>query len=111
MLATLLVTVLVSPHSHSHGATLLLVPGIALFANGAAPRPVPFLLGAGLYGPTILFALTYNVIYVAFFLIALMTAALAVIFSSELGFTRQPSGVSGLDGPGSGSERTASPTS
>ncbi|MEJ7638432.1 MAG: glycosyltransferase family 87 protein [Singulisphaera sp.] len=110
MLATLLVTMLVGFHSHSHGATLLLVPGIALFAHGAGPRPVPFLLGAGLYAPTILFALTYNTILLSLLFIALMAATLAAIFVSELGFPLQPCGATRLDGPGSGSERTASPT-
>src|SRR4051794_41211854 len=36
-----------------HGATLLLVPGVVLMAEGGGPPPVPWLLRAGLYLPTI----------------------------------------------------------
>jgi hypothetical protein len=98
MLATLLVTMLVSPHSHSHGATLLLVPGLALLAHGAAPRPLPQLLYAGLFAPTIVFAATFSSVGVAFLFIALMVTALGAILASELGTGHANQGVEDLPG-------------
>ncbi len=91
MLATLLVTMLVSFHSHTHGATLLLVPGLALLARDRGHGLLPQLLRLGLFAPTIVFALTFTPEFVSFLFIALMAAALGSIFVSELGPVREPS--------------------
>jgi hypothetical protein len=83
MLATMIVTVLSSFHSHIHGATLLLVPAMAYLAAEGEPTLVGWLIRAGLYLPTVVFSLTFMPKLVAYLFIGLMTAALGAIIASE----------------------------
>ena len=51
MLATLLVTMIATYHNHLHGAALLIVPCMVLWARGGGPSPLPLLLRLGLFRP------------------------------------------------------------
>ena len=81
MLATLLITVLATYHSHIHGATLLLVPGMALLGRGAAPRAVAWLLRMGVVAPVVVFALVRNPQSVAVLCGGLMVTALIALLA------------------------------
>ena len=93
VLATLLVTVITSFHSHVHGAALLVVPGLALAASGGGPRVVQRLMRMALALPTTLFFLTHTTSLVAVVFTLLMLACLvAIIFDEAREFVagRQP---------------------
>jgi hypothetical protein len=84
MLATVIVMMLASYHNHSHSASLLLVPGMAVAARRDNPRwLVPILVG-GLYAPVVVYFVTASMLYVIWLLIALMLAALGIIVRDEL---------------------------
>jgi hypothetical protein len=94
MLATLLVTLLVSYDSNIHGAALLLVPGaIFLFTKpGAAPHMALLRLAFFLPGAVLPFALdlTGSLTGEAVLMTLLQVAILAVLLHSELIRTRRP---------------------
>jgi hypothetical protein len=92
MLGTMLVTMLAVFHNHIHGATLLAVPAVVVMARNEGSRVLRGLIVAGLYGPTIVFGMTYRADLVAYSLIAVMLLALIVIVASELaqkGFSQE----------------------
>jgi hypothetical protein len=83
MLATMLITMLCSFHNHLHGATLLLIPAVALLGRGGASPPLRLLLGLGFCAPTALFAMTHDPQPVASTMLALMV----LILAGQLGST------------------------
>ena len=84
MLATLIVTIVTSFHSHVHGAAILLVPGMLLAAGGGGRPPLPLLLRVGLVLPTLLFFLTRATNLVAVIFMLLMLICLAFLVASEV---------------------------
>jgi hypothetical protein len=86
MLATLLVTMVATFHNHIHGATLLLVPGMALWARGGGPSPLPSLLRLGLFAPILFFTLQRHAEPVAFLSFGLMLTTLgAIVWAARSG--------------------------
>jgi hypothetical protein len=57
-MATIVVTLLASPHSHGHGATLLLVPAAVAAARHAGPRLLQRTLRLAIFVPVLVFAAT-----------------------------------------------------
>jgi hypothetical protein len=88
MLATMLVTMLANFHNHIHGATLLLVPAVAMMAQGNVRPTLAGLLRVALYAPTIVFYLTLRAQYVTFLMIGLMVTALILIVDEQLALER-----------------------
>jgi hypothetical protein len=109
MLATLLVTMLASFHNHIHGATLLLVPGMVLAAQGSGPRLVQATLRVGLYAPAVVFYLTGDAVLVAVLLILLMLIALIAAVAEAAGRERYPPAALPA-GPASPAGRSPCPT-
>ncbi len=87
MLATIIVMMMASYHNHAHSAALLLVPGIAVAAQGSGPRSLRTILAAGLLAPVLLYFFTASMMYVSWLLIVLMLAALGIIVHDELGLS------------------------
>jgi hypothetical protein len=82
VLATMLVTMLVSFHNHLHGAAFLLVPGLALAApplESAHQRKVAAILAVGALLPPILVATLGSVPAATPLLTAMMGVALAMV--------------------------------
>jgi Glycosyltransferase family 87 len=85
MLATGVVAMLSAFHNHVYGATLLLVPGMALAAaTSSAPRALHWLMRVGLYAPPLLFFLTGSMTAVALAYVAVFVAGLGVVVTPEL---------------------------
>ena len=84
MLATCAVAMLTSFHNHVYGAVLLLVPGMALAASNHGPRPVHWLLRAGLYAPPLLFLLSGSMTAVALTYVVLFVAGLLLLVGSQV---------------------------
>jgi hypothetical protein len=81
ILATMLITMLCCFHNHLHGATLLLVPAVALLGHGGASPSLRLLLGLGFFAPTALFAMTRDPHRVA----GLGLALIVLILGRQLG--------------------------
>ncbi len=79
MLATLLVTMLASYHNHIHGAALLVVPGMALWARGGGPSPLPLILRLGLVAGIFMFTLRFRLEEIALAFFGLMLTTLGAI--------------------------------
>ena len=77
MLATMVITMLVSFHNHAYGAILLVVPGMALAAGPDSPRLTRLLLWVGAFVPSVLFLATGSLVIVGLFGLALMLLTLA----------------------------------
>jgi hypothetical protein len=92
MLGTLLVTMLVSFHNHLSGATLLLVPGMAVAATRTGPRALHVLLGLGLVVPPFMYLLSGGqVAAVAHLFTMLMLATLGLVLADlNPGLTGRP---------------------
>ena len=84
LLATMLVTMLASFHNHAHGATLLVVPAMALAARSASARALPTLMVAALLVPAALIFAGTSGVAVATCVIALMAAALVILVVQDL---------------------------
>lgn len=84
LLATLLVTMLVSFHNHVHGAALLVVPGVLFAAQGIGPRLTQAALRVGLVLPTLLFFLTENTTFCAMLFSLLELVALAPLVAAAI---------------------------
>jgi hypothetical protein len=84
MLGTMLVTMLANFHNHIHGATLLLVPALAVMARSGMPPTLGGIMRAALYAPVLALGFTFRAEYVTFLMIGLMAAALATIVAAEL---------------------------
>lgn len=83
MLATLLVTLLISFHSHTHGAALLIVPGMLLAARRDGPPLVQAALPVSLFLPVFVFGLTGWVTMIATVLTSLMLLSLTAILLQD----------------------------
>ena len=79
IMATMVVTLLASFHSHSHGAALLLVPGMILVAQGIGPSLLQAVMRVSLFIPTFIFCLTGATTLVATILIVFQVLVLAMI--------------------------------
>jgi hypothetical protein len=85
MLATLLVTMIATYHNHIHGALLLLVPAMALWARGGGTSPLPWLLRLGLIAPILCFAAHPQAEAVAILFFGLMlTTLIAIVWTSQV---------------------------
>jgi hypothetical protein len=82
-LATLIVTLLATTHSHAHGATLLLVPGLALLCRADAPRHLANLVRLGAPAPLLIMAATGRLDLATLTVTGLMLAALAAVVAPE----------------------------
>lgn len=84
MLAVVLVTLLCSFHSHTHGAALLVVPGMALAAQGGGPPLMQSLMRISLFAPMVVLILMNTFVISSVMLTALMLLALVVILVDSL---------------------------
>jgi hypothetical protein len=85
ILATVLVTLLASPHSHAHGATLLLVPGLLLLNRTGVTPALKLILGLALVVPTVVFVTSGSVVLTSTVITLGLIAALAALLAAELG--------------------------
>jgi hypothetical protein len=83
VLATVIVTLLASFHSHIHGAALLVVPAIALAAQGGGPRYVQSAMRLALLVPMFIFTPSLATGAISFIFIVLMLLALGSILLRE----------------------------
>jgi hypothetical protein len=83
MLATMVITMLVSFHNHAYGALLLLVPALGLAWRPASRRLLHRVLQAALFTPPIVFFTTGSLVTVGLELLALMLIGLMAICAEE----------------------------
>src|SRR5262249_33192982 len=78
LLATMIMTMLAAFHNHIHGATLLIVPALAMVGRGTCPRGFAALFATGIVAPSYLFCVTGTSQHVAWLLIGLMVIGLGL---------------------------------
>ncbi|MBI4494000.1 MAG: DUF2029 domain-containing protein [Chloroflexi bacterium] len=83
-LALVAATMLVAFHNHVHGATLLVVPGMVLLAQGGGSRLLRRVIELAVYAPVPIFYFTGSMALVASLFVALMLVALAAVFVAEV---------------------------
>jgi hypothetical protein len=99
MLATVIIVLLASFHSHIHGATLLVVPMLAALRTRRDPDPLPGLFALLIVLPTFSIAFDAILEHCAWILMALMAVTYAAILAGLAG-SRAPGATSDPRPPG-----------
>jgi Glycosyltransferase family 87 len=81
MLATLIVTMFTGFHNHTHGATLLIVPMLAIMAHGKTRGPFQDLLLLMIFLPTYVSLSSNSFTYAAWSLVGIMACYYGVILA------------------------------
>jgi Glycosyltransferase family 87 len=84
VLATMIAAMFTGFHNHIHGATLLIVPALAVIARDRSRDPLSFLFTMCLFLPTWVFSAAFTPRFAGWALMFLMACAYVLIFTEAL---------------------------